>query len=911
MTESRLPANLAPSLLNQSPTIETPMTSAEHRPVYLKDYAPPRFLIDTVELDVRLDPKHTRVASTLVLKPNAVDGEAPSALVLDGQAIELECVQLDGRLLASGDYDRTDRSLTIHRCPDKPFTLKCITYCSPEDNHALTGLYRSRGIYCTQCEAEGFRRITYYLDRPDVLAVFTTRIEAERNDAPVLLANGNCVSSGRINRTGRHFAVWNDPYKKPSYLFAMVGGKLGYARDTFATASGRKVELRIYVEPGKEDRCGWAMDCLKRAMRWDEVRFGREYDLDIFMIVAVSDFNMGAMENKGLNIFNDKLILASPETATDANFEAIESVIAHEYFHNWTGDRITCRDWFQLCLKEGLTVFRDQEFSADERSRMVQRVSDVRALRASQFPEDAGPLAHPVRPASYIEINNFYTATVYEKGAEVCRMLQTMLGVDGFRKGMDLYFERHDGEATTVECFIKCFEDACGVDLSQFMLWYNQSGTPELLCDLSFDQRAKTAELSIEQVLAPTPGQPKKQPFMLPFAMGLLAANGTEIPLALDSGAAVEGDVVVLRNRKTTLKFKNVTSRPVASLLRGFSAPVNVRFEQSDTDLEFLMVHDRDLFNRWEAAQTLSTRYIKQAMVLLREGSRPRPRIKLANALGVTLQDASLEPAFRALFAALPSEADIARSERQNVDPAAIHKARNQIQEAIGKQLHELLTELYAKNQVRGKYTPDAASSGQRALRAAALQLIVARGEPEDISLAATHFKRASNMTDQLTSLSLLADLETPERETALDRFEAAWADDPLVMDKWFSVQALSSRPDTLEVVERLTKHPLFSLRNPNKVRALVGSFASGNQLNFNREDGAGYGFVVDKVLEIDKFNPQIAARLLGAFRSFRTLEPKRRKLAKAALTTVASRPGLSRDVHEIVTRTLGGREKN
>ena len=885
------------------------MAKTTHRTVRLKDYAPYPFLVDKVDLDVQLQPQHTRVTSQLKIKHNPKAQRAAADLVLNGQMLELSEVKLSGRKLLAADYSLTAETLTIHKVPSRAFTLELTTHCDPEANKALTGLYRSRGIYCTQCEAEGFRRISYFPDRPDVLSLYTTRLEADREDVPVLLSNGNLIESGKIAKTKRHFAVWNDPFRKPSYLFAMVGGKLGHVRDTFTTASGRKVELRIYVEPGKEDRCAWAMDRLKRCMRWDERRFGLEYDLDIFMIVAVSDFNMGAMENKGLNIFNDKLVLASPETATDGTFEAIEAVIGHEYFHNWTGNRITCRDWFQLCLKEGLTVFRDQEFTSDERSRTVERIGSVRGLRAAQFPEDAGPLAHPVRPSSYIEINNFYTSTVYEKGAEVCRMLQTMVGVDGFRKGMDLYFKRHDGEATTVESFIACFEDACRTDLKQFMLWYSQAGTPELVCSLKYDQVRQRADLTIEQVLPPTPGQPKKKPMQIPIRMGLIGSNGTEMPLHLADGSKVEDGLIELGKSRQTFSFTGVTSRPVASLLREFSAPVNIVFEQTTQDLEFLMVHDSDLFNRWQSAQTYATRLILALMNSKGPASAQSGGRDLARAIGLTIEDAKLEPAYRALFMQMPGEADIARAVRSNVDPAAIHVARERIVTEIGTELHEPLKALYEANNPKGKYRPDAASAGRRSLRLTALGLMSRRGKPDDIALVGRHFVEARNMTDQLTALSILADLSSPRRTEALAAFEKQWSHDLLVMDKWFSVQAMSDLPGTVEEVERLAKHPLFSLRNPNKVRALIGSFASGNQLNFNRPDGRGYEFVANTVIELDKFNPQVAARMLGAFRSWQTLEPKRRKLAQAALQLVRSRTGLSRDVYEIVTRTLQDRE--
>ncbi len=881
------------------------MPSERPRAIRLADYTPSPYLIDTIDLDVHLNPTRTKVRAKLAVRPNPASPVKGGPLRLDGEAIELQSIAIDGRVLPASEFMTGQHSLTLRRPPAGPFTLEIVTHCNPEANKSLSGLYRSRAIYCTQCEAEGFRRITFALDRPDVLSVYTTRIEAELADAPVLLSNGNLTGSGKIKGTKRHFAVWHDPFPKPSYLFALVGGDLGVVGDTFKTRSGRVVDLRIYVEPGKEDRCGWAMDSLKRSMKWDEKRFGLEYDLDIFMIVAVSDFNMGAMENKGLNIFNDRLVLASPKTATDGNFEAIESVIAHEYFHNWTGNRITCRDWFQLCLKEGLTVFRDQEFSADERSATVQRIADVRMLKAHQFSEDAGPLAHPVRPDSYIEINNFYTATVYEKGAELCRMIMTMVGQKGFRKGMDLYFERHDGEAATVEDFITCFADANKRDLAQFMLWYSQSGTPELVCKLMWNARAKTAELTVEQVQPPTPGQSRKKPQHIPLKLGLLGANGQEITLERADGVPVKNGLVEITEQKQVIRFTGVPSRPVASLNRGFSAPINLTIEQSERDLEFLMVHDADLYNRWHAVQTLATRTIIEMVDGIRSGKRVRRGGKLAKALALSLADDSLEPAYRAQLMTLPGESDIAREIRRDVDPAAIHEAKSSLSKTIGKTIHDDLVEAYERFATKGAYRPDAASAGKRSLRNAALALLSATGEAEDTARLARHYERGTNMTDWTSALSLLVSIDGPERIAALQDFHDRFKDDLLVMDKWFTVQAFSSLPGTVEEVERLTRHPMFSIENPNKVRSLIGALASGNPSGFNRADGKGYQFVADRVLEIDKFNPQVAARLLGAFRSWRSLEERRRALAKKALKKVAGTQGLSRDVFEIVTKTL------
>ncbi len=659
------------------------MKTQEPRTVFLKDYRLPPYLIDHVALDIHLAPSATEVTSRLSVRPNDAAGKAAhDPLVLDGEKLELISVAVDGRMLGEGEFSLSEKALTIAKPPAKPFTLEVKTRCDPQANKALTGLYRSGTLYCTQCEPEGFRRITYYLDRPDVLAKFRVRLEADIKEAPVLLANGNLVEEGKVGAK-RHYAIWEDPFPKPSYLFAMVGGKLGHVADSYKTSSGRKVELRVYCEPGKEDRCGWAMESLKASMRWDEQRFGLEYDLDIFMIVAVSDFNMGAMENKGLNIFNDKLILARPDTATDGDYEAIEAVIAHEYFHNWTGNRITCRDWFQLCLKEGLTVFRDAEFTSDLRSRAVKRIEDVRFLRSSQFAEDSGPLAHSVRPESYIEINNFYTRTVYEKGAELCGMIMTLVGRDGFRKGMDLYFKRHDGTAATVEDFVAAMADANKTDLSQFMLWYSQAGTPELTCRFTYSQESKTARLTVKQEQRPTPGQFKKKPLHIPLRLGLLDGQGKDLPLTLADGTKVKGGVLEIRKRAESFTFTGIAERPVISLLRGFSAPVRLDANWSDRDLEFLIAHDNDQFSRWQAAQSLAMKSLLAMVAVVRAGKTPRPSPRFGKAIGQLIADETLDPAFRAEMLSLPAENDIAMALGSDLDPDAIYKARRAFRESL------------------------------------------------------------------------------------------------------------------------------------------------------------------------------------------------------------------------------------
>ncbi|MGQ0456680.1 MAG: aminopeptidase N [Hyphomicrobium sp.] len=873
--------------------------------VLLSDYRPPEFLIDKVDLAISLDPKRTRVKSKLAIRRNPQARTLAGPLVLDGELLELDRLAVNGDVLKPTDFRVDDSSLTVHAPPDKLFTLETTTFINPEANTALQGLYLSRGVYCSQCEAQGFRRITYFIDRPDVLSVYSVRLEADVAAAPVLLANGNPTERGTLAGGKRHYAVWRDPHPKPCYLFAIVGGDLGSIASTFKTQSGRTVDLRIYVEHGKEDRAHWAMDALKRSFAWDEARFGREYDLDVFNIVAVSDFNMGAMENKGLNIFNDRLILASADTATDANFESIESVVAHEYFHNWTGNRITCRDWFQLCLKEGLTVYRDQEFSADERSRTVQRIADVRQLKALQFPEDQGPLAHPVRPESYVEINNFYTPTVYEKGAELVRMIETILGREKFRAGMDLFFERCDGQAATIEDFSACFEGASGRDLKHFMRWYSQAGTPELVCEFKYDRAKKAAELTVVQSLKPTPGQPRKDPLFIPLRIGLLQSNGQEIEVELASGEQLGESVLAVTGLTQTFRFKNVPSKPVPSLLRGFSAPVNVTIDLSDADLAFLMTHDGDLFNRWQAANRFASRAILQTIAKPRAKSSADAAAKYAAALAVSLDDDALDDAYKAELLKLPTPSDIAREKSRDVDPAVIHAAHRAFCRKIGAQLGNRLRDVYERSSASGVFSPDARSAGRRALRNAALTLLAAEGAPDDAAFIERHYVSATNMTDAAHALSLIAHVDDPARARVFDNFFERWRNDHLVIDMWFAGQAQSSLPDALSRVSELTHHPLFKITTPNKVRALIGTFAVSNPMQFNRPDGAGYEFLADRALEIDRLNPQVAARLLSAFRSYRSLEPGRLARARAAISRVAAATVVSRDSREIVAKML------
>jgi aminopeptidase N len=870
--------------------------------IRLEDYRPTDWLIDTVSLDVRLHPTQTRVRAILDLRPNPA-GRTGAPLVLDGDGIVLEGLELDGAPLADARYEATPQGLTLHQPPQGPFRLTIDTLVDPTANTRLMGLYRSSGTYCTQCEAEGFRRITYFLDRPDVMAVYTTRIEADREDAPVLLGNGNPVEAGALP-DGRHFAVWHDPHPKPSYLFALVGGRLDRVDGTFTTRSGRPVELGIYVEQGKGARAGYALDALERSMRWDEEAFGCEYDLDVFNIVAVSDFNMGAMENKGLNVFNDKYILATPDTATDADYQNIEAIIAHEYFHNWTGNRITCRDWFQLCLKEGLTVFRDQEFTSDQRSRAVKRIADVRNLRAQQFAEDSGPLAHPVRPSVYREINNFYTATVYEKGAELVRMLKTLLGAKAFKAGMDLYLSDCDGTAATVEEFLASFAQASGRDLGAFARWYAQAGTPTLAAQGHYDATARTYRLEFAQSTPATPGQPTKEPVVIPIRLGLVGATGGDMPLETVDGRILGDGLLVLDGPGMTVTFAEVATRPVPSVLRGFSAPVRLELALEEEDLLVLFRHDSDPFNRWQAAQTYAMRLMLRAVEAVKAGATPTFDPRFAAALAVLL-DESADHAFVAQVLSLPSEADLAREIGRDIDPDAVLAARRGLRTAVGAAMAVPLRAALERLATQGRYSPDAGSAGRRSLRNAALDLLAAGDPVTGAVQAADQFAVADNMTDRIGALAVLAQIPGEAREQALAAFATRYADDALVLDKWFALQAAIPEEGTLQRVRGLMGHKAFSLANPNRTRSLIGSFAMANLSQFHHASGDGYAFLADIVLQLDRANPQVAARLLGSFRTWRSLEPKRRARAETELRRVAAAPDLSPDVSDIVGRSL------
>ena len=873
-------------------------------PIRLEDYRVPDYLVKTVDLDFSLSSRATRVRARTAFTPNHRGGIKGAPLVLDADELKLLSIALDGRSLETHEYELSETSLTLKVPPAQRFVLDIETELDPTSNTKLFGLYRSNDTYCTQCEAQGFRRITFFQDRPDVLAVYTTRLEAELDEAPVLLANGNKVMEGKIEGTTRHFAVWHDPWPKPSYLFALVGGRLGCVTGDFKTCSGRNVELGIYVEPGKEKRATYALEALRRSMRWDEEAFGREYDLDVFNIVAVSDFNMGAMENKGLNVFNDKYVLASSETATDADYANIEAIIAHEYFHNWTGDRITCRDWFQLSLKEGLTVFRDHEFTSDTRSRTVKRISDVRTLRLVQFAEDSGPLAHPVRPHLYHEINNFYTATVYEKGAEVIRMLKEIIGSEAFRRGMDLYFERCDGTAATVEDFVACFADVSRRDFSRFMRWYEQAGTPVLRVSQHHDPSARTSTFTFTQTTPPTPGQPEKAALEIPISVGLLSPRGEELKLDSDHPDWRSDGVFVLHEETGEITFKGLAEKPVASLLRGFSAPVRLDFSQSVEELLLLAGHDRDRFNRWQAIQSFATRMMLDD--LKEHGPQARSRFDRRFYLALEpLLTEEADHAFAAEALSIPSEQDIARELGSEVDPDAILETREALLRAMGEALEAPLRAAYDRLADSGSYSPDPKSAARRQLRNGALALLVIADPKRNGPLAQAQFATAGNMNDRLAALGALMRAPDAMREAALAEFERAHAEDPLILDKWFALQARIPEPATLERVRKLTAHRAFSFANPNRVYSLIMSFASGNQSAFNRADGAGYDFITELVANLDGSNPAIAARLLTAFRTWRSMAAPRRTKAEAALKRLASTPKLSADVTDIVTRSL------
>ena len=965
------------------------MSSAEPATTRLADYAPPPFLVDEVDLDFELGEERTLVraklkvrrnpaiASALAATPASADTAAsvpspasapapapvpapasatptsaatsasvpasapasaatsPADLVLDGRGLDTRAVRIDGEAVSGNRIEIATETLTIRDAPDA-FVLETEVAVRPGENKSLEGLYASAGNLCTQCEAEGFRKITWFPDRPDVMARYRTRIAGDPGRFPVMLSNGNEVERGALG-DGLRYVVWEDPFPKPSYLFALVAGRLECVADTFTTRSGREVALRIHVEPHNLDKCAHAMRSLKRAMGWDEEVYGLEYDLDTFMIVAVDDFNMGAMENKGLNVFNSKYVLARPDTATDADFAAIEAVIAHEYFHNWTGNRVTCRDWFQLSLKEGLTVFRDQEFSADTGSRAVKRIRDARLLRTHQFPEDAGPMAHPVRPDSYIEIGNFYTVTIYVKGAEVIRMMHTLLGHEGFMAGMRLYFERHDGQAVTTGDFVAAMEAASGVDLGQFRRWYVQAGTPVLSARGAYDAARSEYVLDVEQRTPPTPGQPEKRPLHVPVRLALLGEDGGNLPLHCpEAGLAGEREAVLdVREPRHVLRFSNVPARPVPSLARGFSAPVKVEIERGDGELAFLIANETDPFNRWDAVQEYSTklmlRMIEERVADAKAGAdaggdrlagtgagdagkEPRPGTDAGTGAGLPdefvlalralLLDESVDPAFIAEALALPSESNLA-DRMEVIAVEAIHEVRESVKATLALRLGDAFASVREANRSRGPYRFEAEDAGRRALKNLCLGYLMELDDPAVRADCRRQLESADNMTDALAALACFANSRRPERDERLDWFQERWKDDPLVLDKWFTLQATSRLSGAIHRVRTLIRHRAFDVENPNRVRALIGAFCHANQRRFHDASGEGYIFLSSYVLAIDAFNPQTAARLLGAASHWRRLDPDRRALLRAELEHVRAAPKLSKDCYEVVSKFL------
>ncbi len=904
---------------------QTPQT------IFLKDYRPPQFFIDTADLHIDLGEEWTTVKARLKCRRNAASTENTKSLVLDGQKMELQNVRLDNVELRQEQFQVDDSHLTIPDVPET-FVLETEVRIQPQNNTALEGLYKSSKMFCTQCESEGFRNITYFLDRPDVMSLYSTTISADSQLYPVLLSNGNLTDSGKFS-DGRHWVKWEDPFPKPAYLFALVAGNLLNIEDSFTTASGRQVTLKIYVEAENIEYCHHAMRSLKESMRWDEERFGREYDLDLFMIVAVNDFNMGAMENKGLNIFNSKLILASQETATDTDFYNIQGVVGHEYFHNWSGNRVTCRDWFQLSLKEGFTVFRDQEFSSDLNSRAVQRIADVDRLRTHQFPEDAGPMSHPIRPDSYMEINNFYTMTVYEKGAEVVRMIYALLGKDGFRKGTDLYFERHDGQAVTCDNFVSAMEDANETDLEQFSRWYSQSGTPELHISAIHDPEAQTYSLTVRQSCPDTAGQTgfgeakhtqnsklhtggsgkaqntfQKQPFHIPLSLGFLKKDGQALGLKIKGEqfkSTVDNQVLEIREDTETFVFEGVPEAPVPSLLRGFSAPVKLHFEYSNAELAFLLANDSDEFNRWEAGQQLMIRISLEQIQSFQNKKELKLSPELLNAFRSLLNKAEeSNPALLALALSFPSETYLAE-QMEIIDVEAIHQAHKFLRTELAQILQPEFNNSYSSFLEKGPFQLDPESMGRRRLKNVCLSYLSELETPEIRKLAQTQFRNSSNMTDVVGALGVLTHLDCPEREAVFSEFETKWQNNTVVMDKWFSLQAVSHLPNVLKNVRNLMEHHAFDAKNPNKIRALISAFSRLNQLRFHAEDGSGYEFITEQVLRLDPLNPQIAARLVSVFNNWKKFTETHKTKINYQLQKIVKTPKLSGDVFEIVSKTL------
>jgi len=895
--------------------------------IYLKDYTVPEYLIHSVALNFTLDDENTLVSSRLTLSRNPASQSRDTSLTLSGENLKLMRINLDDGTNPSGtdlhlpeglwagqprvndlskdQYLQTQDSLIINAVPQQQrFVLSIENAINPKANTALEGLYLSNGMLCTQCEAEGFRKITYFLDRPDVMTLFTTTLVGDKDRYPVLLSNGNKIAQGELS-DNRHWVTWEDPFNKPCYLFALVAGQLECIADRFTTQSGHDIDLQIFVEKHDIDKCDHAMESLKNAMHWDEQVYGREYDLDLYMIVAVSHFNMGAMENKGLNVFNTKFVLARPDTATDSDYEHIEAVIAHEYFHNWTGNRITCRDWFQLSLKEGFTVFRDQEFTGDRTSKAVKRIEDVNMLRTRQFAEDAGPLAHPIRPDAYIEINNFYTLTVYEKGAEVVRMIRTLVGAKGFRKGSDLYFERHDGQAVTCDDFVSAMEAANDIDLTQFRRWYAQAGTPLLTARQHYDPSAQTLTLTISQSCPPTPGQAVKEPLHIPVTVGLLNKDGSIAPCKLQDGDQACDEVILqLTQSEQAFIFEGLAEQPVVSILRGFSAPVKLVMERSLEESAFLLSYDSDTFNRWEAGQQLAGQIIMGLIADLQNGRDMHVNPIMINAFKQVLEQPWDDLSYFSLLLNLPSETYLAE-QMQVVDVEAIHAAREFVTLALAEQLQTQLLALYLNNHrdESGKF--DAGAIGRRRIKNTCLSYL-SKLENKDIHhLSQQQFNTAKNMTDQMAALTAIVNNPHPAKQQCLDSFYRQWQAEALVIDKWFMLQASSSMPDTFATVQALMQHPAFDLKNPNRVRSLIGAFSQSNPLHFHASNGQGYRFLADRIIALNTLNPQIASRMVGALTAWRRYDEGRQALMKAQLERIITTEAISKDVYEVASKSL------
>ncbi|WP_286238183.1 aminopeptidase N [Neptuniibacter halophilus] len=874
--------------------------SQEPKVIYLKDYQVPSYLIEATELRFELFEQETRVSAELRGRRNPeCKSQAPELVLFGHEEVELLSLKIDGRTLAESEYQQQAETLTLSSLPEQ-FVLHSETRIHPESNTALEGLYKSDGMFCTQCEAEGFRRITFFPDRPDVMSVYRTTIEADRDNYPVLLSNGNLVASGEAEN-GRHWVTWEDPFPKPSYLFALVAGDLQYIEDSYTTLSGRDVRLLIYAEEKDLDKLDYAMQSLKKAMQWDEEVYGREYDLDIYMIVAVDFFNMGAMENKGLNIFNTSCVLANPKTTTDAAFQRVEGVVAHEYFHNWSGNRVTCRDWFQLSLKEGFTVFRDAEFSADMNSRTVKRVEDVGVMRTAQFAEDAGPMAHPIRPDSFIEISNFYTLTIYEKGAEVVRMVHTLLGPELFRKGSDLYFERHDGQAVTTEDFIQAMEDASGRDLSQFRAWYHQAGTPQLEVSDQFDPESGEYQLTVRQSCPPTPGQEKKTAFHIPLAIGLIDPSGAELPLAEGQGT----QVLNLTETEQVFCFTGLSQKPVPSLLRGFSAPVKLSYPYTRDELMFLMAHDSDGFCRWDAAQKLAVDIMQELIAAYKPDQTMQLDERLITAYRAVLEAEGLDQAMVSKVLSLPSEAYLSEL-AEVVDVDAIHQVRNFVRRTLAAALETLLLQRYQETDIAEEYSPEADAIARRSLKNLCLSYLISLEKEEYLELAKAQYAKADNMTDMQAALSLVVhSVFAADAEAMLADFYERWSGESLVVNLWLSIQASDPKPGALQRVEALMQHPAFDAKNPNKLRSVISVFCAQNPVNFHAADGSGYRFLAQQIIQLNKQNPQIASRMLTPLTRWKKFPQQRQKLMIEALESVRDCGELSKDVFEVISKSL------